>query len=219
MTRVLLIEDDRELVEMLTGLLREEGYLVEAVTDGQRGLHAVLTKPYEILIIDRMLPGIDGLDLLARLRRKGVATPVLVLTALGTVADRVAGLDSGAEDYLVKPFAVEELLARVRALCRRHHDSVRTLRLGAGELDVLRRVVRLGDGTEVTLAGREFELLRFLADHNGAVFTRAQLRASVFGDAPSTSIVDTYVYYLRRKLGRSAVRTVRGVGYSAGELR
>lgn len=218
MTRVLLVEDDAELVRMLAALLRAEGYLADVAPDGQRGLHAALTRPYDILVIDRMLPGIEGLDLLARLRRKGVATPVLVLTALGTVADRVAGLDSGAEDYLVKPFEIDELLARIRALRRRHHDGARTLSIGSGELDLIRRVVRLGDGTEVSLAYREFELLRLLAGRRGAVYTRAELRTMVFDDATSASIVDTYVHYLRRKLGRSAVRTVRGVGYRAGEL-
>jgi two-component system response regulator QseB len=147
-----------------------------------------------------------------------VATPALVLTALGTVADRVAGLDSGAEDYLVKPFDVDELLARVRALLRRHRDGTRTLPLGSGELDLELRRVRLPDGDEVELSPSEFALLRALAERPSDVRTRDGLRLSVFPEAASPAVIDTYVHYLRRKLGRGVVRTVRGVGYRAGEL-
>jgi two-component system, OmpR family, response regulator QseB len=171
-----------------------------------------------VLIIDRQLPALDGLDLIGRIRRKGIATPVLVLTALGTVADRVAGLDSGAEDYVVKPFEIEELLARVRALHRRHRDAARTLPLGAAEIDLVRRQVRLPDGAEVELSKREFELLRTLASHPRTVHTREDLQLTVFQDAAAESIVDTYVHYLRRKLGPGVVRTVRGFGYRLGEL-
>jgi two-component system response regulator QseB len=217
-TRLLVVEDDTEIAVMLDRLLTDEGYEVNTARDGQRGLHLALTRSYHVLILDRVLPGLDGLDLLRRIRRSGIATPVLVLTALGTVADRVAGLDSGAEDYLVKPFDVDEFLARVRALHRRHRDAARVLPLGGGEIDLVRREVRRSDGSAAELSRREFELLRMLASHPQTVFTRAELQKKVFEDARADSVVDTYVHYLRRKLGRRAVRTVRGLGYQAGQL-
>ncbi|MEV0398814.1 response regulator transcription factor [Actinoallomurus sp. NPDC050550] len=217
-SRLLLVEDDGELSEMLARLFSDEGYIVDVARDGQRGLHLGLSRSYDAMIIDRGLPAIDGLDLLIRLRRRAVATPVLVLTALGALADRVAGLDAGAEDYLIKPFEVDELLARVRALHRRNRDSAQVLPLGDGRFDLTTRVVTLPDGGQVALSGREYELLRVLAARPDQVHTRAALRERVFEAAQAESIVDTYVYYLRNKLGRKAVRTVRGVGYQAGEL-
>jgi two-component system response regulator QseB len=217
-SRLLLVEDDDELGHMLVRLFTEEGYSVDIARDGQRGLHLGLTRPYDAMIIDRGLPAIDGLDLLVRLRRRAVATPVLVLTALGSVADRVAGLDAGAEDYLIKPFEIDELLARVRALHRRNRESAQVLPLGDGKFDLATRVVTLPDGGHVTLSGREYELLRVLATRPDQVHTRAALRERVFEAAQADSLVDTYVYYLRTKLGRTVVRTVRGVGYRVGEL-
>ena len=216
--RLLVVEDDTEIAVMLDELLTLEGYEVDRAADGQRGLHLALTRSYRVLIIDRVLPGLDGLELIKRIRRSGIATPVLVLTALGTVADRVAGLDSGAEDYLVKPFDVDEFLARVRALHRRHRDATRILPFGGGEIDLVRREVRMPDWSVVELSGREFELLRTLASQPQVVFTRLELQTKVFEDARGGSVVDTYVHYLRRKLGRRAVRTVRGLGYQAGRL-
>jgi two-component system response regulator QseB len=216
--RLLIVEDDTEIAVMLDELLTLEGYEVDRAADGQRGLHLALTRSYRVLIIDRVLPGLDGLELIKRIRRSGIATPVLVLTALGTVADRVAGLDSGAEDYLVKPFDVDEFLARVRALHRRHRDAARVLPLGRGEIDLVRREVQMPDGSVVGLSRREFELLRTLASHPQMVFTRTELQTKVFEDARADSVVDTYVHYLRRKLSRRAVRTVRGLGYQAGGL-
>ncbi|MGH3440426.1 MAG: response regulator transcription factor, partial [Sciscionella sp.] len=139
--RVLLVEDDPDLVDMLSTLLGEEKYAVDTARDGHRGLHLGLTRDYDVLIVDRGLPAIDGLDLLARLRGKGLTTPVLVLSALANPADRVAGLDAGAEDYLGKPFDVDELLARLRALCRRHLDTARSLPLGTRWLDLDARLV------------------------------------------------------------------------------
>ncbi|MBP2068095.1 two-component system response regulator QseB [Streptomyces iranensis] len=170
------------------------------------------------MVIDRMLPGIEGLDLVKRLRRVGVTTRVLVLTALGALDERVTGLDSGADDYLVKPFEVDELLARVRALHRRDLVDAEVLPLGDGELDLRRREVRLADGTGVELSLREFGLLHVLAEGPRTVHERAHLRERVFPDTSAESIVDTYVYYLRRKLGRDVVRTVRGRGYQLGAL-
>ena len=216
--QLLLVEDDAELCELLARLLRVEGYLVDTAPDGQAGLHRALTRPYGAMVIDRGLPGVDGLDLIGRLRRQDIRTPVLVLTAYGAVADRVAGLDAGAEDYLVKPFEVDELLARLRALLRRNRPAAEGIRLGAGYLDLAVRAVRLPDGGEVALSDREMVLLETLARRPGRVFSRDELQEQVFPTAEAGSIVDTYVYYLRRKLGSDVVRTVRGVGYRAGTL-
>ena len=216
--RLLLVEDDAELADMLRRLLSSEGYDVEVALDGQAGLHFGLSRRYDLMVLDRGLPAIEGLDLLGRLRRRGLLAPVLVLTARGAVADRVAGLDAGAEDYLVKPFDLDELLARLRALLRRHADAAETISLGAAVLQLDDRSVRMPDGPPVELSGREFELLRLLALRPRRVFSREELRERVFDQADSASIVDTYVYYLRRKLGPTAVRTVRGVGYQLGAL-
>jgi two-component system response regulator QseB len=217
--RVLVVEDDPQLLKMLTGLLEDEGYSVDPAADGQRGLHLGLTRPYDVLLLDRGLPVLDGLDLLGRLRHRGVVTPTLVLSALGNPADRVAGLDAGAEDYLPKPFDVDELLARLRALRRRHLDVARTLPLPGGTLDLdTRQVTRdSGDGTRVVrLSERECALLAALATRPRNVFTRSQLLGLVFDEAESDVVVDTYVHYLRRKLGRKIIDTVRGRGYQLG---
>ena len=216
--RLLLVEDDPELVTMLSGVLRDEGYAVDVAADGQQGLHLGLTRQYDVLVLDRRLPALDGLDVLARLRSRAVRTPVMLLTAMGMVHDRVDGLDAGADDYLVKPFELDELSARLRALCRRALDRADVLRIGSGRLHVGRREVELADGERIALAAREFALLWVLASRPGTVYSRAELRRAVFQEAPASSIVDTYVYYLRRKLGRQVVSTVRGLGYRLGEL-
>ncbi|MFD7816838.1 response regulator transcription factor [Streptomyces sp. NPDC059785] len=216
--RLLLVEDDRELATMLSGVLRDEGYAVDIATDGQQGLHRGLTRRYDVLVVDRRLPGLDGVDLLGRLRSRAVRTPVLMLTAMGTLHDRVDGLDAGADDYLVKPFELDELSARLRALCRRGLDVTDVLRIGAAHLHVGDREVELAGGERIALAAREFALLWVLASRPDTVYSRAELRRTVFQEAPATSIVDTYVYYLRRKLGRQVVRTERGLGYRLGAL-
>jgi two-component system, OmpR family, response regulator len=217
--RVLLVEDDRQLLAMLDTLLTEEGYQVDTAADGQQGLHLGLTRSYDVVVLDRGLPAIDGLDLLSRLRLRGVVTPTLVLSALANPADRVAGLDAGAEDYLGKPFDVDELLARLRALRRRHLDAARTLPLPGGHLDLDTRSATIGDRDPVRLSERECDLLAALATRPRTVFTRQQLLAVVFDDAESDAVVDTYVHYLRRKLGRAIIDTVRGRGYQLGRTR
>ncbi|MGC5016073.1 response regulator transcription factor [Streptosporangium sp. DT93] len=216
--RLLLVEDDLELGHMLVGVFTEQGYTVDLAPEGQRGLHLGLSRPYDVMIVDRGLPAVDGIELLTRLRRRAVTVPVLVLTAFGTLADRVTGLDAGAEDYLVKPFEIDELLARVRALHRRNLDHARLLPLGAGWLDSDSHIVGLPTGEQVTLSGQECRLLSALATRPRQVHTRASLRQRVFDGARTESIVDTYVYYLRNKLGADVVRTVRGVGYRLGGL-
>jgi two-component system response regulator QseB len=214
---VLIVEDDRDLAALLARVLGSEGYAVTTAPDGQQGLHLALTRSFDALVLDRGLPAIEGLDLLGRLRSQGVTVPVLVLSARGTTADRVAGLDAGAEDYLTKPFEVVELLARVRALLRRHPDRAEVLPLGGYRLDVAARTVRGDDGFEVELSEREAALLAALATRPQQVFSRQDLLARVFGDAESESVVDTYVHYCRRKLGAGVIRTVRGLGYRLGD--
>jgi two-component system, OmpR family, response regulator QseB len=215
--RVLVVEDEAELAQMLVRLLEGEGYDVEAVHDGQAGLHRALTTRYDVLVLDRGLPGIEGVDLLRRLRRSGVTSPALMLTAYDAVSDRVEGLDSGAQDYLGKPFDVDELLARLRSLVRRVEpaDDAEMVDLGVRRLDVASRLV-LTPGGDVQLSEREAALLRILASRPSRVFTRDELRERVFEDAETDAVVETYVSYLRRKLGPDAIRTVRGVGYRMG---
>jgi len=221
---VLLVEDDRRLAEMVTALLVEEGYRVEVAGGGQAGLHLGLTRHYGVLIIDRGLPVLEGLELLRKLRSNGIGTPALILTARGSLTDRVDGLDAGAEDYLVKPFEVPELLARIRALLRRHTDTAQFLPLGRRRLSLTDRAVLGGEGgsgagdsgATVALSERECRLLAVLAGSPEQVFTRPQLLARVFDQADTVGTVDTYVHYLRRKLGRESIQTVRGLGYRLG---
>ncbi|WP_221328959.1 response regulator transcription factor [Actinoplanes sp. L3-i22] len=214
---LLVVEDDRELGPLLVRLFRGAGYGTDLAPDGQAGLHLALTRRYDAMILDRGLPAIEGLDLLGRLRRSGVTVPVLVLTALGTLPDRVAGLDGGAEDYLVKPFEIDELLARVRVLLRRRPGSADRLTVAGAEFDLISRTVTGPAGTAVALSGRESDLLRLLARNPARVFTREEIVAQVFPDASSVTLADTYVHYLRRKLGAEVVSTVRGVGYRLGQ--
>jgi len=212
------VEDDHQLVELLSRLLSDEDYVVEVAPDGQRGLHLGLTREYDVVVLDRGLPAIDGLDLLARLRSAGMTTPTLVLSALGNPAERVAGLDAGAEDYLAKPFDIDELLARLRALLRRHLDTARRLPLTGGTLDLDTRQVTITGRAPVRLSARECTLLATLAARPTRVFSRDDLRVLVFDDA-GVEVVETYVHYLRRKLGHDIIDTVRGRGYQLGVLR
>lgn len=214
---LLLVEDDTDLSGLLERVLSAEGYAVTVAGDGQRGLHLALTRPFDVMILDRGLPAVEGLDLVARLRRRGVVTPVLVLSARGTARDRVDGLDAGAEDYLAKPFDLDELLARVRSLLRRHTDGAPVLRLGAARLDLASRTVWRDTGEEIGLSAREAALLGVLAGRPGQVFSRQDLLRRVFDDAGTDNVVDTYVHYCRRKLGADVIRTVRGVGYRLGQ--
>lgn len=219
--RLLLVEDDSELVAMLCEVLGEEGYAVDVARDGQRALHLALTRPYDVAVLDRLLPAIEGLDLLGKLRASAVTTPVLVLSALANPTDRVRGLDAGAEDYLGKPFDIDELLARLRALRRRHLDTAEVLPVGAGRLELrTRRVVpppgETATAPVVRLSERECELLAVLASRPSRVFSRRDLLSLAFPEARSEAVVDTYVHYLRRKLGRGVIATVHGRGYQLG---
>jgi DNA-binding response OmpR family regulator len=223
MSRVLVIEDERKILRSLERGLQAEGYEVATAASGEEGSLLATTQTFDCLVLDLLLPGRDGLQVLADLRRKGNAVPVLILTARDTVEDRVIGLDAGADDYLVKPFAFTELLARVRALLRRERgERQTTLRADDLEMDLLqRRVVR--GGTEITLTQREFEVLAYLLRHKNSVVTRDMLGRDVWRE-PShalTNVIDVYINLLRRKVERPGQRplihTLRGVGYSLRE--
>ncbi len=214
--RILVVEDDRSLASMLQELLQGEGYVVSVARDGQTALHRGLTEPFDAIVLDRGLPVLEGLDVLGRLRSRGTMTPTLVLSALGNPGDRVEGLDRGAEDYLTKPFDIDELLARIRALLRRHSAVVPVLPVPGGEFDTASRVVTLASGADVSFSEREAQLLEKLARRPTQVFSRDDLLDAVFPDADDPGVVDTYVHYVRKKLGRDAVMTVRGIGYRLG---
>ena len=218
--RVLVVEDEPKMAALIKRVLVAERHVVEIAPDGVSALALAEAAPYDVVVLDRMLPDIDGFTVLRLLRAKENQTPVLMLTALGTVDDRVAGLDAGADDYLAKPFAFSELLARIRALARRPPPTSDG-RLAAGDvvLDELRHVVQVGDRS-VDLSAREFALLGFFIRHADQVVTRQQILDQVWGAEPDvySNVVDLYVSYLRRKLGEldraDRLRTVRGVGYT-----
>lgn len=210
------MEDDPQLAAMLEQLLTEEGYVVTIGRDGQQGLHEGLVHEFDVMVVDRGLPAIDGVDLVARLRARGVGTPILLLTARNTVPDRVEGLDAGAQDYLGKPFDVDELLARLRALLRPATSLAEELALGRGRLVVGENRVTGRDSVDVTLSPRETALLAILARRPTRIFTREELLENIFEGAETPGAVDTYVHYLRRKLGSGAIDTIHGVGYRLG---
>ena len=214
--RLLLAEDDRDLGRALSDGLRHLGHAVDWVEDGLHALHAFDTAPYAAAILDWNLPRMSGVDVIAALRRRGDATPVLLLTARDALDDRVTGLDCGADDYVVKPVHLDELAARVRALLRRSGgDAVPVQRLGALELDPAARSARL-DGHPLELSPREYALLESLAAHPGRALSRAQLEEAVYGwgEEVASNAIEVHVHHLRRKLGPGWVRTLRGVGYA-----
>jgi DNA-binding response OmpR family regulator len=218
MAKILLVEDDRRLSALLARRLWEEGHSAETAATGPEGLRRSLADGFDVLILDRMLPGLDGLSVAGELRAHGVEVPILMLTARDTVEDRVSGLRGGADDYLVKPFAFAELLARVEALSRRA-DPDRTLSYGPLRVEPLSRRTFV-DGEEVELTAKEFDLLECLIRNRGRVMTRAELKDRVWelGFDAETKVVDLYVHYLRKKLGPAGdvIETVRGVGYAVG---
>jgi two-component system, OmpR family, response regulator len=213
---LLLVEDDKPLSSLLQRLLTGHGYQVDPALDGQRGLHLALTRTYHVIVLDRTLPAIDGLDLLARLRQRGVTTPVLILSALALPQDRINGLDAGAEDYLSKPFDSGELLARLRALLRRHAATSETIALPYGQLSVSRREIALDGGNSVALTERECSMLEVLARRRQQIFSRDELMRLVFPEGEDDGLVGIYVHHIRKKLGKNAIETVRGLGYRLG---
>jgi two-component system response regulator QseB len=219
--RLLLVEDDPMIGEAVVDALRGEGHSVDWAQDGPAGARALTSGvPYALLLLDLGLPGRDGLQLLADLRSRGDRLPVLVMTARDTVGDRIAGLDAGADDYLVKPFDLDELLARVRALLRRAAGRAEPLLAhGRLRLDPAKHAAWLGE-QPLQLSAREFALLQALLERPEAVLSRTQLEERLYGwnEPVGSNAVEVHIHNLRRKLGERAIRNVRGVGYTLGDL-
>jgi two-component system OmpR family response regulator len=219
--KVLLIEDDSSVAEFTARGLKEAGHTVDHADNGKDGLFMATTESYDILIVDRMLPGVDGLSIIRTLRASDDATPVIILSALGQVDDRVKGLQAGGDDYLVKPFAFSELGARIDALARRSRGSATaetTLTVGSLEMDLLSREVRR-DGRLIDLQPRDFQLLEYLMRHSGQVVTRTMLLENVwdYHFDPQTNVIDVHISRLRSKIDKDhdqkLIQTVRGAGY------
>lgn len=213
--KLLIVEDEQRVASFLDKGLRAHGYTVEWVQNGQDALRRLMRPGISLVILDLGLPDLDGLQVLENLRERGSMVPVLVLSARGRVDDRVAGLNNGADDYLGKPFAFQELLARVRANLRpRTTITPGVLRAGGICIDPLRREVTV-NGRTVSLSAREFYLLKAFAEHAGQVLSRQELLSMAWGISfdTQTNLVDVYVGYLRRKLGEPTIKTIRGAGY------
>jgi len=212
--RILLIEDEPDLLQSLAKSLREEGYAVDAAEDGREGLLKALAADYDAVVMDVMLPYLSGWEVLQELRAQK-STPVLLLTSRDATQDRVRGLDAGADDYLVKPFDLSELFARIRALIRRGARTVKpVLEFGEVLVDTAKRTVSRG-GASVELTAREYALVEFLAVHNGELVTRTQLYEHLFDENEESfsNLLDVYVSQVRRKLGHGFILTRRGQGY------
>lgn len=219
--RILVIEDDLEAAAYVVKGLRESGHIVDHAADGEEGLTLALSGSFDVLIVDRMLPKRDGLSVVSTLRQESIRTPALFLSALGEVDDRIMGLKAGGDDYLTKPYAFAELLARIEVLVRRFNpDQVRTrLQVGDLEVDLLARKV-MRDGQEIDLQPREFRLLEYLMKHAGQVVTRTMLLENVweYHFDPQTNVIDVHISRLRAKIDKNfaqpLLHTVRGAGYS-----
>lgn len=221
---ILIIEDDKEAVRYLSKGLTESGHLVEHVADGKSGLGRALTGAYDVMIIDRMLPELDGLSIIAALRAAGVKTPVLILSALGAVDDRVEGLKAGGDDYLTKPYAFSELLARIEVLARRNQPEQgdHKLKIADLEMDLIKHKVSRG-GKTINLQPREFRLLEYLMRHKGQVISRTMLLEQVwdYNFDPQTNVIDVHISRLRNKIDKGhelqLLHTIRGAGYTLSE--
>jgi len=218
--RLLLVEDDAKIASFITKGFKAEGFAVDHAADGQNGLHLALTEPYDAAIVDIMLPELDGLTLIRKMRHEKVKTPVIVLSAKGSVDDRVKGLQTGGDDYLTKPFAFSELLARVQALIRRSTDVSEPTTLVVGEVNmnlITREVVRAGQ--KIELQPLEFSLLEYLMRNAGRVVSKTMIMEHVWDYYfdPQTNVVESRIYKLREKMDKGfsskMIRTVRGVGY------
>jgi two-component system OmpR family response regulator len=218
--KLLVIEDDRTTADYILGGLRQEGHVVDHLTDGREALAQAMSGGYDVMVVDRMLPGLDGLSLVKALRAARVTTPAIFLTAVGGVDDRIEGLQAGGDDYLVKPFAFGELSARIQALARRPQAVAQDTVLSAGDLtmDLIRRKVTRA-GVEIDLLPREFALLEHLLRRKGRVQTRTMLLEAVWDISfdPQTNVVETHISRLRAKIDkpfdRELLKTVRGAGY------
>jgi DNA-binding response OmpR family regulator len=218
--RVLVVEDDQPLVRIMTKSLETSGFEVLTAFDGEEGLRAARDDRPDAIVLDLQLPRVNGVDVCKRLRSEGNAVPIIMLTARSAVPDRISGLDAGADDYLVKPFSLGELAARLRALGRRGRSAPKVIEAGPLQLDTGAREARV-DGKPVELTGTEFALLEYLMQNAGQVLSRDQLREEVWGEGfePASNVVDIYVHYVRRKLKAAGldvdpIRTVRGLGYA-----
>ena len=216
--RLLLAEDDRMIGESLRGALRQAGFAVDWVRDGRAADGTLASERFDLVLLDLGLPQRDGMEVLAAARARGDRTPVIVLTARDALASRVQGLDAGADDYLVKPFELDELLARIRAVIRRHSGRAEpAIEVGSVSLDPATREVRR-DGATIALSAREYAVLEALMLRPGAILSRAQLEDRLYGwgEELESNAISVYVHQLRRKLGESIIHTVRGVGYYVG---
>jgi DNA-binding response OmpR family regulator len=223
--RILIVEDELKIAEALKKGLEAEGYLVTTAPSGEDGYFCITTEKYDLMLLDIMLPGRDGIEILQTIRKNGITTPILILTGRDTVEDRVLGLDSGADDYLVKPFAFPELLARIRLLLRRgKQEPQHVFSLGDLELNQLtHRAIRAGQSLDLT--AKEFELLEFLLQHQGQVVSREMLAHDVWHirerSTPLDNVIDVTIARLRRKVDgpfeKKLIRTMRGVGFCLGE--
>ncbi|MBX3728414.1 MAG: response regulator transcription factor [Candidatus Sumerlaeia bacterium] len=221
--RILLVEDSQRLRRTMTEGLRREGFSVDTAAEGNEALQQALEQPYDLIVLDLMLPGLDGLSILQKLREAGNAAHVLVLTARAAVEDRVRGLELGADDYLVKPFAFEELVARIRALGRRSYQRKNpVVELAGLRVNVSNRTVER-EGESIELTRKEYALLEYLLHNRGVVVSRDQIEAHIYDDRvdPTSNVVDVLVCNLRRKIDRpgapSVVQTRRGMGYLVAE--
>lgn len=223
--KILSIEDDKRVQEYIEKGLSEAGYVVDLASNGKDGLFLATTGEYDVMIFDRMLPSLDGLTMLKTIRGAGNFTPVLILSSLGDVDDKVIGLRAGGDDYLVKPFAFAELLARVEVLGRRNHKSSANnniIKLKNIEVDLLARKVKI-DNQKINLHGREFKLLEYLLKHIGKVVTRTMLLEAVwdYNFDPQTNVIDVHISRLRKKIKDESgkiIKTVRGAGYTIEEI-
>ena len=218
--RVLVVEDDKETADQLKSCLERTGYNVDVASDGEEGLARALDAAYAVMIVDRLMPRLDGLQVIRRVREQGKGTPALILSALGEIDDRVRGLRAGADDYLAKPFAPQEIVARVDALARRSADAIKETMIRVGDLaiDLLARAA-YRQGRVIELLPREFKLLEYLARNEGQVVSRAMLLQHVWNlnFEPTTNVIDVYVGRVRRKIDSEQayplIHTVRGVGF------
>jgi two-component system, OmpR family, response regulator len=222
--KILLVEDDRRAAEYLAKGLRELGHVVEEAKDGEEGLHAAQTGSYDAIILDRMMPKLDGIEVVRRLRLAGYPVPVLILSALDEVDERIEGLRAGGDDYLAKPYHLEELAARLEALVRRHGEAAPSGKLKVSDLELdarSRRVLRAGK--KIDLTAREFQLLEFLMRHAGQVVTRTMILEGVwdYHFDPKTNVIDVHISRLRQAIDkgfeRPLLHTVRGAGYTLTE--
>jgi two-component system OmpR family response regulator len=213
--RILVVEDEPELLRVLAEALREEGYAVDEADTGTDGLFKASAWDYDAILLDLMLPGLDGWEVLTRLRGRNRPTPVLVITARDAVADRVRGLDVGADDYVVKPFNLAEVLARVRALIRRAAGRAEShIEINGVVIDTAKRLVTR-DGAPMPLTAREYAILEFLATRRGRVVTKSQIYDHIFDETDDTlsNLIEVHVSNIRKKLGRDLIATRRGMGY------